>query len=81
LDRKSKIDSSSNDGMALDNVTGNIDFNNVSFKYPQRPDVQIFSDFTLHIPSGKVQLNLQLCIAFCSFSCSRVAPNNWMQCI
>ncbi|WVZ69174.1 hypothetical protein U9M48_018005 [Paspalum notatum var. saurae] len=53
LDRKSKIDSTSNDGMTLDNVTGNIDFNNVSFKYPSRPDVQIFSDFTLHIPSGK----------------------------
>ncbi|CAO2197986.1 unnamed protein product, partial [Urochloa humidicola] len=53
LDRKSKIDSSSNDGMVLENVTGNIDFNNVSFKYPSRPDVQIFSDFTLLIPSGK----------------------------
>ncbi|TVU15559.1 hypothetical protein EJB05_39085, partial [Eragrostis curvula] len=53
LDRKSKIDSSSDDGMALENVTGNIDFNNVSFKYPSRPDVQIFRDFTLHIPSGK----------------------------
>lgn len=57
LDRKSKIDSSSNDGMVPENVTGNIDFNNVSFKYPSRPDVQIFSDFTLHIPSGKVLLN------------------------
>nr|CAB3478026.1 unnamed protein product [Digitaria exilis] len=53
LDRKSKIDSSSDDGMVPENVTGNIDFNNVSFKYPSRPDVQIFSDFTLHIPSGK----------------------------
>ncbi|KAF8676219.1 hypothetical protein HU200_047090 [Digitaria exilis] len=53
LDRKSKIDSSSDDGMVPENVTGNIDFNNVSFKYPSRTDVQIFSDFTLHIPSGK----------------------------
>ncbi|CAL4954981.1 unnamed protein product [Urochloa decumbens] len=53
LDRKSKIDSSSHDGMVLENVTGNIDFNNVSFKYPSRPDVQIFSDFTLCIPCGK----------------------------
>jgi ATP-binding cassette subfamily B (MDR/TAP) protein 1 len=58
LDRKSKINSSSDDGMVLENVTGNINFNNVSFKYPSRPDVQIFSDFTLHIPSGKVKLNL-----------------------
>jgi len=54
LDRKSKIDSSSDDGMTLENVTGNINFNNVSFKYPSRPDVQIFSDFTLQISSGKV---------------------------
>jgi ATP-binding cassette, subfamily B (MDR/TAP), member 1 len=55
LDQKSKIDSSSDDGMTLENVTGSIDFNNVNFKYPSRPDVQIFSDFTLHIPSRKVQ--------------------------
>ena len=54
LDRKSKIDSSSDDGMTLENVTGNINFNNVSFKYPSRPDAQIFSDFTLQISSGKV---------------------------
>ncbi|KAL6839861.1 hypothetical protein ACP4OV_029671 [Aristida adscensionis] len=53
LDRKSKIDSSTDDGMILENVTGNIDLKNVSFKYPERPDVQIFSDFTLHIPYGK----------------------------
>jgi ABC-type multidrug transport system fused ATPase/permease subunit len=55
LDRESKIDSSSGDGMTLENVSGNIDFSNVSFKYPLRPDVQIFSNFTLCIP-GKVQL-------------------------
>ncbi|XP_020400257.1 ABC transporter B family member 9 [Zea mays] len=53
LDRESKIDSSSGDGMTLEDVSGNIDFRNVSFKYPLRLDVQIFSDFTLRIPSGK----------------------------
>uniref|UniRef100_J3L363 MDR-like ABC transporter n=1 Tax=Oryza brachyantha TaxID=4533 RepID=J3L363_ORYBR len=53
LNRKSKIDSNSEEGMIMENVTGSIDFNNVSFKYPSRPDVQIFSDFTLHIPSQK----------------------------
>jgi ATP-binding cassette subfamily B (MDR/TAP) protein 1 len=58
LDRKSKIDSSSNEGLTLDEVKGNIDFRHVSFKYPTRPDIQIFSDFTLHIPSGKVSLLL-----------------------
>lgn len=53
IDRKSRIDSSSDEGAIMKNVTGSIDFNNVSFKYPSRPDVQIFSDFTLHIPSQK----------------------------
>ncbi|XP_051225570.1 ABC transporter B family member 11 [Lolium perenne] len=53
LDRKSEIDSSSNEGLTINEVKGNIDFQHVSFKYPTRPDIQIFSDFTLHIPSGK----------------------------
>uniref|UniRef100_A0A0E0JMU0 MDR-like ABC transporter n=1 Tax=Oryza punctata TaxID=4537 RepID=A0A0E0JMU0_ORYPU len=53
IDRKSRIDSSSDEGAIMENITGSIDFNNVSFKYPSRPDVQIFSDFTLHIPSQK----------------------------
>ncbi|CAM0947472.1 unnamed protein product [Alopecurus aequalis] len=53
LDRKSKIDTISDEGLTLENVSGHIDFTNVSFKYPTRPDVQIFNDFTLHIPSRK----------------------------
>lgn len=60
LDQKSEIDSSSDEGLTLDEVKGNIDFQNVSFRYPIRPDIQIFSDFTLHIPSGKVRLLLSL---------------------
>ncbi|KAG8055753.1 hypothetical protein GUJ93_ZPchr0001g32161 [Zizania palustris] len=53
IDRKSEIDSSNDDGMTLGDVKGSIDFRHVSFKYPTRPNVHIFSDFTLHIPSGK----------------------------
>ncbi|KAL6848608.1 hypothetical protein ACP4OV_021191 [Aristida adscensionis] len=53
LDRKSQIDSGSEEGSTMENVKGDIDFNHVSFKYPSRPDVQIFSDFNLSIPSGK----------------------------
>uniref|UniRef100_R7W9K8 ABC transporter B family member 4 n=1 Tax=Aegilops tauschii TaxID=37682 RepID=R7W9K8_AEGTA len=53
LDRKSEIDSSSNEGLTLDEVKGNIDFRHVSFNYPTRPDVVIFNNFTLHIPYGK----------------------------
>ncbi|KAL5223155.1 hypothetical protein ABZP36_027868 [Zizania latifolia] len=53
IDRKSKIDSSIDEGIMLEKVDGTIDFNHVSFKYPSRPDVQVFSEFTLGIPSGK----------------------------
>uniref|UniRef100_J3M9E1 Uncharacterized protein n=1 Tax=Oryza brachyantha TaxID=4533 RepID=J3M9E1_ORYBR len=53
LDRKSQIDSSSNKGLTLELVKGDIEFMHISFRYPSRPDVLIFSDFTLSIPSGK----------------------------
>ncbi|GJM93464.1 hypothetical protein PR202_ga10022 [Eleusine coracana subsp. coracana] len=53
IDRKSKIDSTNNEGVVLDKVDGNIDFKHVSFKYPSRPDVQVLSDFTLAIPARK----------------------------
>jgi ATP-binding cassette subfamily B (MDR/TAP) protein 1 len=56
LDQKSEIDSRINEGLKLDEVKGNIDFQHVSFKYPTRPDIQIFSEFNLHIPSGKVSI-------------------------
>ncbi|KAF3967837.1 hypothetical protein CMV_008211 [Castanea mollissima] len=53
LDSKPSIDSSSNEGITLPSVTGNIELKNVNFKYPTRPDVQIFKDLSLRIPSGK----------------------------
>ncbi|XP_002519757.2 ABC transporter B family member 9 [Ricinus communis] len=53
LDRKPKIDSSSDEGTTLANVKGDIELEHVSFKYPMRPHVQIFRDLTLSIPSGK----------------------------
>ncbi|XP_062084186.1 ABC transporter B family member 4-like [Humulus lupulus] len=53
LDRKSKIDSSDESGMILDNVVGEIELHNVSFRYPSRPDVHIFQDLSLTIHSGK----------------------------
>lgn len=54
LDSKPKIDSSSDEGTTLQNVNGDIEFRHVSFRYPMRPDVQIFRDLCLNIPSGKV---------------------------
>ncbi|GFP93633.1 ABC transporter b family member 4 [Phtheirospermum japonicum] len=53
LDRKSKIDSSDKSGMKLESVKGEIELRHVSFKYPTRPDVQIFRDLNLTIRSGK----------------------------
>ncbi|XP_009778876.1 ABC transporter B family member 21-like [Nicotiana sylvestris] len=53
LDRKSKIDPSDDSGMTLDTVKGDIELQHISFKYPTRPDVQIFRDLCLTIRSGK----------------------------
>lgn len=55
LDRKSKIDPSNDYGMTLENLKGNIKLQHVSFHYPTRPDIQIFQDLCLTIPSGKVK--------------------------
>lgn len=54
LDQKSKIDPSDESGITLEEIKGEIEFNHVSFKYPTRPDVQIFRDLCLNIHSGKV---------------------------
>ncbi|KAH7838311.1 hypothetical protein Vadar_024867 [Vaccinium darrowii] len=53
LDSKPKIDSSSTEGTTLEIVKGDIELKHVTFKYPTRPDVQIFRDLCLSIPSGK----------------------------
>ncbi|KAK7264795.1 hypothetical protein RJT34_32406 [Clitoria ternatea] len=53
LDRKSQIDPSDDSGMTLEEVKGEIEFKHVSFKYPTRPDVQIFRDLSLTINSSK----------------------------
>ncbi|XP_065637436.1 ABC transporter B family member 4-like isoform X2 [Quercus suber] len=53
VDRKSKIDPSDESGMTLDNIKGEIKLCHVSFKYPSRPDIQIFKDLHLTIRAGK----------------------------
>lgn len=54
LDRESKIDPSDDSGITLDALKGSIEFSHVSFKYPTRPNVQIFQDLCLSVKSGKV---------------------------
>ncbi|KAJ3685940.1 hypothetical protein LUZ61_015104 [Rhynchospora tenuis] len=53
LDRKSKIDSSSDEGTVLTNVRGEIELQNIVFTYPARPNAPVFRDLSLLIPSGK----------------------------
>ncbi|CAN8253935.1 unnamed protein product [Cochlearia groenlandica] len=53
IDRKSKINPSDESGRVLDNVKGDIELRHISFKYPSRPDVQIFQDLCLSIRAGK----------------------------
>ncbi|KAL2473720.1 ABC transporter B family member 9 [Forsythia ovata] len=53
LDSKPKIDSSSDKGTTLDTIKGDIEFQHISFNYPTRPDIQIFKNLSLTMPSGK----------------------------
>ncbi|KAJ1988471.1 hypothetical protein H4R33_002417 [Dimargaris cristalligena] len=41
-------------GYALNDLQGDIDFRNVDFIYPTRPDQPIFENFSLHVPAGQV---------------------------
>lgn len=54
LDRKPNIDPSDELDITLENVNGEIEFENVNFWYPTRPEVQILKDLSLRIRSGKV---------------------------
>jgi ATP-binding cassette subfamily B (MDR/TAP) protein 1 len=53
VDRKSKIDPGSAEGEVLEHVRGDIELRHISFRYPTRPDVPIFTNLSLSIPSGK----------------------------
>uniref|UniRef100_A0A8C0G9J4 ATP-binding cassette sub-family B member 5 n=1 Tax=Chelonoidis abingdonii TaxID=106734 RepID=A0A8C0G9J4_CHEAB len=53
IDQKPTIDSFSSDGHKLDHIKGALEFNNVQFSYPSRPDVQVLKGLTLKIDCGQ----------------------------
>ena len=53
IDRKSLIDSSSYEGIHPDRIKGDIEFKNVFFNYPSRPDVSILQGANFSVPKGK----------------------------
>ncbi|KAK6155103.1 hypothetical protein DH2020_009351 [Rehmannia glutinosa] len=53
IKQKPTIVQDESDMKCLDSVNGNIEFKNVTFSYPSRPDVIIFRDFSIFFPAGK----------------------------
>ncbi|XP_038031212.2 ATP-binding cassette sub-family B member 5 isoform X3 [Anas platyrhynchos] len=53
LDRKPQIDSYSKEGERLSNFEGNIEFRNINFVYPTRPEVQVLQGLTLKVNKGQ----------------------------
>ncbi|XP_041375197.1 phosphatidylcholine translocator ABCB4-like [Gigantopelta aegis] len=47
------IDSASTAGQVVDDINGSIQFKNVGFSYPSRPQVKVLKGLDLHIPAGK----------------------------
>jgi ATP-binding cassette subfamily B (MDR/TAP) protein 1 len=52
IDRIPTIDPDSETGIKPTKVIGNIEFKNVQFKYPSRPDVMILKDLSLEVKPG-----------------------------
>ncbi|CAN0842915.1 ABC transporter B family member 2 [Linum grandiflorum] len=54
IERNTVSKTSSKTGKKLTKLEGHIQFKDVSFRYPSRPDVTIFNKLRLDIPSGKI---------------------------
>ncbi|XP_048164919.1 bile salt export pump isoform X3 [Corvus hawaiiensis] len=53
IDKKPTIDCMAEDGYKLDKVRGEIEFHNVTFNYPSRPDVKILDNLNVVIKAGE----------------------------
>nr|UOU03327.1 ATP-binding cassette subfamily B1-like 12 [Brachionus rubens] len=54
LNRKSKIDSMSTDGVKLEQLKGEIEFKNVRFNYPNRQELKILKGLNIHVRPSQV---------------------------
>ncbi|CAI5740328.1 unnamed protein product [Peronospora destructor] len=53
IDRKPLIDATSGTGRSLDHVDGDIEFRNLEFTYPARPDAKIYKNYSLKVARGQ----------------------------
>lgn len=53
ISQKPSIIQDPSGGKCLSEVNGNIEFKEVTFSYPSRPDIVIFRDFSIFFPAGK----------------------------
>jgi ATP-binding cassette subfamily B (MDR/TAP) protein 8 len=52
-------------GIMLSQLDGNIEFRNISFKYPSRPERNVLDHLSLQVPAGKV-------VALCGVSVNKI---------
>lgn len=53
LDRYTRIQPDESEGYAPEKITGHVEFQDVHFAYPARPEVMIFKGFSINIEAGK----------------------------
>ncbi|PIN03579.1 Multidrug/pheromone exporter, ABC superfamily [Handroanthus impetiginosus] len=53
LQRKTSIDPDNPSSQIVNNIRGDIEFKNVCFRYPTRPDITIFNDLNLQVSRGR----------------------------
>lgn len=53
IDKEPQIDCMSEEGYKLDKVKGEIEFHNITFHYPSRPEVKILNKLSMIIKSGE----------------------------
>ncbi|KAI3797344.1 hypothetical protein L1987_32600 [Smallanthus sonchifolius] len=53
LNRKSAINPDHPDSLSVSRIKGDVEFRNVSFAYPARPDIYVLNDLNLKIMAGK----------------------------